>query len=50
VELPAVIVPLSPPNTGFSVASFSTEVSGRRFWSRVRPRKGVTRSSKKPRS
>src|SRR5450631_286351 len=38
------------PNTGVSRASFSTDVSGRRFWSRVSPRYGVRRSSKKPRS
>ena len=40
VELPAVIVPSSPPKTGLSFASFSTVESGRRFWSRSRPRKG----------
>ena len=41
VELPAVIVAPSPlPNTGLSLASFSTEESGRRFWSRVRPEVG----------
>src|SRR5665648_307982 len=53
VELPAVIVAGEPrclPNTGGSAASFSREVSGRRFASRVRPRNGVTRSSKKPAS
>ncbi len=48
VELPAVIVPSSPPKTGFSFASFSTVESGRRFWSRSSPRYGVTRSSSKP--
>ena len=31
VELPAVIVPSGPPNTGLSLASFSTVLSGRRF-------------------
>ena len=51
VELPAVIVAPSPrPNTGLSLASFSTELSGRRFWSRARPRYEVSRSSKNPRS
>src|ERR1700733_6419907 len=48
VELPAVIVPSAPPNTGLSLASFSTLESGRRFWSRSRPRNGTTRSSRKP--
>ena len=38
VELAAVIVPSSPPKTGPSLASFSGEESGRRFWSRSRPR------------
>ena len=38
VELPAVIVPFSPPKTGLSFASFSSDVSGRRFWSRSSPR------------
>ena len=38
VELPAVIVAAAPlPNTGLSVASFSTVESARRFWSRSRP-------------
>ena len=36
------------PKTGFSSASLSAEVPGRRFWSRASPRKGVTRSSRKP--
>ena len=38
------------PKTGLSVESFSIEESGRRLLSRARPRNGVTRSSKKPRS
>ena len=38
VELPAVIVAVGPePKTGRSVASFSSEESGRRVSSRVRP-------------
>ena len=46
------LVPDVPPwpKTGLRVASFSTELSGRRFWSRSSPRYGEMRSSKKPRS
>jgi len=53
VEFPAVIVAgtsRSFPNTGFSDASFSSEVSGRSDSSRASPRYGVIRPSKKPRS
>ncbi len=51
VEFAAVMVAASPlPKTGLSLASFSTEESARRFWSRSRPWNGVTRSSRKPRS
>ena len=50
VELPAVIVPCSPPKTGLSLASFSAVESARRFWSRVTPMNGVMRSSMKPAS
>ena len=51
VELAAVIVAASPlPKTGLSLASFSSEESARRFWSRSRPLNGVIRSSWKPRS
>ena len=51
VEFAAVIVAVSPlPKTGLRVESFSIEESARRFWSRSRPRNGVTRSSWKPRS
>ncbi len=51
VEFAAVIVAASPrPKTGLSLASFSSVVSARRFWSRSRPWNGVTRSSRKPRS
>ena len=52
VELPAVSVPLPEvrSNAGLSVASFSSDVSGRSTLSRATPRKLTTRSSKKPRS
>ncbi|SHY60738.1 Uncharacterised protein [Mycobacteroides abscessus subsp. abscessus] len=52
MELPAVMVasPCFTPNTGFNVASFSTLEFGRRLSSRYRPRNGLIRSSKKPRS
>ena len=51
VEFAAVMVAAAPlPNTGLSFASFSSDESARRFWSRSRPLNGVTRSSWNPRS
>ena len=52
VELPAVSVPWPEllSNAGFSEASFSMVLSGRRKPSRFKPRNGITRSSKKPAS